>query len=370
MRPYALFYICIFLFFPLWATNLTWQEKTTKDLEYMAQQIEENHPGICPQTKDQTFLSLFTNQKKLIPDLANQAQTKDDYKKIILHWIESFNDSHLYIRSKSHVSITEEPPAIKKINQTTYIVSIPSFKVEGEKTKTAFQCIEKKLKKIKQSKRKKIVVFDIRGNRGGNSNYATKIFTALTGITPDIKSFYKSNIKENETILAYRNSKKNYEHFAHLYDKVPNPFLQTIIKKFEIAQEKNECLATINFLELTKLMGYPAANKNAPQYQHQVVLITDQNNKSAALDFCELLFLLPNTIHLGQKTGADSAYSEVRAIQLQFSSNQLFIPTSVSFKTKREPYTAFIPKYEYTGKTAAELTQFLENKLRNPIKKL
>ncbi len=356
----ALFYIFV-SFSPLYAGSLTWQEKTIKELEWITQQIEENHPGACDAINDPKFSSLLAQQKSAIPpEVAKQIKNEEEYAKCIVSWVAAYHDNHLYIKNDTEVSSTTAAPSITKINNDTYLIKIPSFKGDNKKSKQAFLAIEKQLKNLR-SKKEKTIIFDIRGNKGGDTNNAEKLFTALTGTTPPRESLYEPDIKETDVVLAYRQSNGNNTHFANLYKKNPNPFLEIIIKKLSAAKEQGLCLATLNFAELKQLVATPSEKIQPIRGNHKTIIITDQNNKSAALDFCELLLLLPNTIQIGETTSADSTYSEVRPIALQFSSKTLFIPTSISFKTKRKPNTPYKPTYGYHGKTIQSLKKLLNS---------
>jgi hypothetical protein len=78
-----------------------------------------------------------------------------------------------------------------------------------------------------------------------------------------------------------------------------------------------------------------------------IIVIIDQSNGSAALDFLDSLTMMEYPITLiGQTTGADRLYMEVHPIELPSKTGSLWIPIKVyrnRFRGDTVPYTPHIP---------------------------
>ncbi|WP_395477267.1 S41 family peptidase [Rickettsia endosymbiont of Pantilius tunicatus] len=76
---------------------------------------------------------------------------------------------------------------------------------------------------IKNFRKKNIIVFDLRGNQGGNSDYGSKLIDQL----------FEKNYATQQRNLAYKNayvdwrvSLNNLNHVKNLYKQYPSPCLK------------------------------------------------------------------------------------------------------------------------------------------------
>lgn len=82
-----------------------------------------------------------------------------------------------------------------------------------------------------------------------------------------------------------------------------------------------------------------------------VILITSSRCSSACLDFVDMVKLIPNHLHLGEPTNADTSYTEVANLQSSYYGETLdfMVPAkkwSKRIRNDNEPYT---PNIIYNG---------------------
>ncbi len=97
-----------------------------------------------------------------------------------------------------------------------------------------------------------------------------------------------------------------------------------------------------------------------------IIVIIDQCNGSAALDFLDSLVMMEYPITLiGKPTGADRLYMEVHPIELPSKAGSLWIPIKVyrnRFRGDNVPYTPTIP-YAGDMNDTENLQKFVLTKL-------
>ena len=181
------------------------------DLDFIYKTIIENHPGIY-NDQDPNFrshlYSTYIEAKQNFIKSSNQAKQR----KIIERFVKSFNDSHLRVSWESKQldhSVNNEKKSefqILSLSDDQVIwITLPTFEINDNQRKE----FDSVLKKLASLRRKKAIVFDLRGNQGGNSEYGSQILKASFG---EQFANYKICLANKNLFVDWRASTGNLAH--------------------------------------------------------------------------------------------------------------------------------------------------------------
>jgi hypothetical protein len=198
---------------------------------------------------------------------------------------------------------------------------------------------------------KEIIVFDLRGNTGGNSRWGEQIAERLWG---DDHARARIAPTRRATFVEWRVSDANLD------------YLETARARFAVkfgpeAQETR--WATTNAVLLRRGLSTAAslvreppetiakavAKEPASAFGGHVFFITDGRCFSACLDFADVLSAFAKVVHVGQTTDADTLYMEVRSEELPSGLARLGLPMKVYRGRPRGHNVPLIPSYRYEG---------------------
>lgn len=207
--------IFLYIFFSIiFLTSCQNDNHRNSDLKYIYNEIQENHPGIFNK-EDPTFKeNLKHNYLK-----ANKAfyETSQNPKQIIEAFISTFNDTHLsvnwYNKTPKIIPSNFKPFQIKYFLKNIVWIDLPNFDL----TESQQQEFNSLLAVIKNFRKKNIIVFDLRGNQGGNSDYGTQ----------------QKNLAYKNVYVDWRVSLNNLNHVKNLYKQYSSPCLKDIIEGLE-----------------------------------------------------------------------------------------------------------------------------------------
>ena len=313
-------------------------------LEKVKNLLEQNHPG---------FYDSLNPEFSKIAEQCYKNSIKEKYN--LQSYIKCFNDNHLYLRNPHKNN--EDTDWIKSlewkynISEKTVYLKIPTF--------TTSKITESKIenyRKILDKNPQKDIIFDIRGNGGGNNMYFQILLKKLFG-----KKYYNSIMNEYyaKTYIEVRSSQGNVEYWNDFYRK-------NKIKSGYCLKKINQCLK--NGIDMCKISTKieKSAEKTKSKFKNKIFVIIDGNNFSASLDFIdELKLLAPNqTILVGKKTGQDSLYMNVREVEI-CNGKILGIPTQVWRNRLRGDggYTPDIEKEMKENLTTEEIEELTKYKL-------
>lgn len=310
-----------------------------KDLDFIHNTIVENHPGVYNKLdlKFNANLAKFyskANEKIL------QAKSNLSKKNIINEFTKNFNDTHLWInwRNSYKQYISKRKSRTFKIfrpfknNNMAYWISLPSFDLNSEEQKD-FNTLIEKISKIRFAKN---IVFDLRGNSGGNSAYGYRLIQSLFG---EDYTQQKKCLHDQKVFIDWRASEGNLEHILSLIKQYPKDGWLNKIKIGIKDSLKNNKKYYREFLHC----NYEIKN-SPPQTTAKVIVIIDFNNVSAALDFIDDLKMVTDDITLvGEKTKSDRLYMEVRTVVLPSKRGNLNFPIKVYRNRPRLDGQAYMP---------------------------
>ncbi len=293
----------------------------------MYTQIQENHPGVY-NDEDPTFHEVLKNA-------FTSAQKESSPKSAIEAFAKSFNDIHLWVSwNKKQQSQNHSPLDFSMQNISSKItwITLPTFDLARDQEKSFYQ-INEKISKLKN----KTVVFDLRGNQGGNSNYGSEIIDSLFG-----KKYtdVKRKIAYQNIFVDWRASVDNLSHMTKLYDQYQTDWIK------KVAEGMKDSIAE----DLPYYRQYYKSEPVVDTYplsKTKVFIIIDQNNMSAALDFIdELKMMTPNVILVGRETKGDRLYMEVRKVNLPSGLGTFSFPIKVYRNRLRGDQVTYKPDFE------------------------
>jgi hypothetical protein len=238
---------------------------------------------------------------------------------------------------------------ISKIGSSTAWISFPSFGASDEKgLKKLKQTITdaKKLRKLKN------IIIDLRGNSGGNSQWGDDLLASIYS-----NEFFipiKTKLPEDSNI-EYRVSKDNLEYVGKMLT-----FLKSQVG------EESEITKTINSVQIRmtkallnkqnfvkegeKLPTDISKQAMPPQFKGQLLLLTDYKCFSSCLLFMdEVISLIPNAVHVGLETDADTAYMEIKPSIIANGVAELMHPIKVNRIQVRQNNEPYFPKHKFDG---------------------
>lgn len=332
-----------------------------QDLDFIYNSILENHPGIYNK-EDPNFINTFQTSYALAK---SKIQRSEDiiYKKAVINdFAKSFNDTHLSVYWLDTIQQNKNFIAanffITELSKNVTWIALPTFDLNSNQEKE----FTKIIKNISELRTPQYIVFDLRKNRGGNSEYGSQIVDALFGVEYAHKKrcFYNQN-----TYVDWRASQENLAHISFLLEKYPQDnFLKTIEcglqKSIQVKQKfyREHLSDTCNADKSTH-----AASKHPGL---KIIIIIESVNVSAALDFIdELKMMTKNVILIGQKTKADRLYMEVRSVTLP-SAGKFNFPIKVYRNRMRGDNEPYFPNIEFKD---IDNTSGLQNFILEKIEK-
>lgn len=235
-------------------------------------------------------------------------------KSIDLHWMSVPRDT-----VTRHLQDMQPPaPALGlQKRQGIWFVSLPSFNYFGESAAGIAALISEMTARAAEL-RAATVVFDVRGNGGGNSAWAERVASAFWG--------ERSVARVSESFdwtVDWRVSRDNIAHLNSVVERNERDGLVEAARSW--AQARDALVATqkqgqslVRVAEAPKASSDPAP---ANLVTGRVFLLTDGACASACLDFADVVRRLPNVTHIGLPTSADAVYID---------NNEMILPSGLA----------------------------------------
>ena len=201
-----------------------------------------------------------------------------------------------------------------------------------------------------------LVVFDLRNNDGGNSQWGDDALANLYG-APYLDYLSARQAKQGKQEYAeYRVSKANLAYEEQSLATLSRQFgadSPAVRRSADLAARMRRALdAGVPFLRHSPETAQPPLPATAPAALStaRAVLVTDSNCVSSCLDFADAILRLPNVLHLGQTTGADTLFMEVRLVDLPSKLGRLGVAQKVYRNRLRANNQAWVPSLHYPGR--------------------
>jgi hypothetical protein len=178
------------------------------------------------------------------------------------------------------------------------------------------------------------IVFDARGNRGGDSGIGDQIFQAATGgLDLDGESInslprYYAQWRVSDYLIRYLT--KSLEEIRALYGHASARVAadEQFFERVVVARGKGQPWVDQDAGRRITRRDVAARGGRLRRPVGHVLLLTDAGCVSACLDFADTVLQVPGSMHVGEKTGADSVYMVGSWSRLP-SGNKLVLPVKV-----------------------------------------
>lgn len=180
----------------------------------------------------------------------------------------------------------------------------------------------------------KAIVFDARGNGGGDSGVGDKIFEAATGgleyDQADIDTLPRYFAQWRVSDFALSSLSWRIGHWSELYGTDSPRVSETVEFRDSMLQAKAAGQSWVEQDAGFRITRDDIAARHGQLQRNvgKIALITDSGCASACLDFADTVLQVPGAIHLGKTTGADSVYLDIGRSTLP-SGNVLIMPMKV-----------------------------------------
>jgi hypothetical protein len=360
IKNYKYFFIPIFLGLiscQFIGPNSSQKNDNDSDATFIYYQILENHPGVYNQ-EDPEFKNNLDTHYLIAKKSLNQAKTKEQRRAILENFARSFNDTHVWISWHKKDNICSKKLERDKISIKNIFPKIVWIKLKTFDLRQAERQLQTLLEKIASYRNYSAIVFDLRENSGGNSDYGSKIVRALFSEKYAKQHYTRATA---ETYVDWRASLDNLFHIQQLLKSFPNEW----IKKTEDGMKKSLKNKEIYYREFFNNLYCQNTGKNP--VQAKIIVIIDKHNMSASLDFVDELKMMHHNITLiGEKTKSDRLYMEVRTVKLPSRLGEFSFPIKVYRKRIRGDNVSYYPDFEID----TNCTQKLENFVIDGVTKL
>lgn len=261
------------------------------------------------------------------------------------------------IRSARYLALNEQlAPSMSKDSTITEVepghfwVRLPQFQPNDDQVRQ----IKELTARMETLRQARLVVFDIRGNNGGDSEWGTRVLDALYG------KAYMRQQRRGEGYALWRASEGNVNYLRdELLPKLKRQYgaddsnftfwsglqgrLQQALSKGEPFTRQREAV------QGAAAAPVPAAAPVAPLSRARIALVTMSGCASSCLDFADAALSVPGAVHLGETTGADTVYMDVRGVALPSGLGRFVVPMKVYRNRPRAHNAAYAPHLPYDG---------------------
>jgi hypothetical protein len=242
------------------------------------------------------------------------------------------------------------------------VLWIRAYNFQLQPGTTQAEELDTMLKELPRLQGVRRIVFDARGNSGGDSGVGHRIFNAATGglefDQKDIERHPRTYAEWRVSDLAIAKMIAHVDEATLLYGTQSNQVAWSAGLLDQLVRAKAEGRSWIEqgdgAFRLTR-DDIAARNGKLRNFSGTVAIMTDANCASACLDFADLIRRVPGSVHMGQASSADTVYMDVGHVKLP-SGNLLFIPAKVwrnRFRGNNEVLTPDIPLHVNMNDDAA-----------------
>lgn len=250
----------------------------------------------------------------------------------------------------------------REFRRRMHWISIPTFQPDGDDRKS-FAALHEQIPSMRNDK---LIVFDVRGNRGGDPEWGDRLLELLFG-----REYLETlEARSTRSQVGYRRaSKGNLDDYLAALPEVEQNFgresstyraLTRFAKDIELAIQNGVRLVEYRRPETGPDSAGALANRDARSpVQAKLVLLTDAACASACLMFADTLLATGTALHVGGMTSADSIYMEGRKIPLPSGIGELNLPKLMTLHRTRGHNIPLVPRVKWPAPIADQVT--LEN---------
>ena len=236
------------------------------------------------------------------------------------------------------------PVGVTKAGANQHWVGMPDF--NGARSADAYEKLYAQLAGLKTSS---WIIFDLRGNGGGDSSWGNRALKALYGEAYGEQlgataSYVKSLVASPATLGIY-------QHYASLPEFAASKAgLDADIDKIKAAIARGEPTAKVEESSKEQALTQAASLRARPGGP-RIAAVIDRNCFSSCMNFLQQISTIADTVVLGEATIGYSPYGEIGEFKLPSGNGALYIPSAIytAFQATREP---FVPALRYDGDMA------------------
>jgi hypothetical protein len=255
------------------------------------------------------------------------------------------------IESLPRQILDADPPrqVVLDLGEGRYWVHVSTFSPDEDEVKDYQRMIDD-LRKLADTR---LIVFDARGNRGGNSEMGTELLYAALGY--DYVEFHgrRSGLSQAYPVIRVSGLALNY--CTHVL--VPMVARQFGMKSAAYAQiqrlRDRLAEAVLRHQDWMQQSEENAVSTTGPaeppRRSFAIALVTDARCASACLGFADWVKALPEVVHFGRPSSADSVYMEAARVALPSGLGQLVLPIKVWRNRPRGNNQPHIPDELFDG---------------------
>lgn len=242
----------------------------------------------------------------------------------------------------------DKASTITEIKPGTYWVRLPQFQPNDTQVKQ-LNDVAARMPSLRNAE---LIVFDTRGNSGGNSVWGWRVLAGLVG------GEYLQQQTRSEGYAEWRASAGNLAYIregilprlTRQYGAGHKDLLQweSLQHRMQQAIAQGQPFVRQGEAAAPEQPGKAAAPA-APLSKARIALVTQSGCASACLDFADYALALPGTVHLGETTGADTVYMDVRPVALPSGLGRFSMAQKVYRGRTRAHNAAYVPQLPYPG---------------------
>jgi len=224
-------------------------------------------------------------------------------------------------------------------------ITLPTF----APSKNQIVLLEKIISSLTQH-RENTIIFDLRGNGGGNSAFGVDLLKALFGVEYAEHSLAQ---QEQNVYIKWRASSENLEHVkSFLIPMVKQQFSEdhSVVKQIEATYKGMlNAFADGDHYYIEPKPPETSTDQNISSlFKGEVIAIIDRGCGSACLDFLDgLKAMLSKVTFVGESTEADSVYMELRTVKLPSLKGTFGFPIKVYLNRPRGHNIPYLPDVKY-----------------------
>jgi hypothetical protein len=210
--------------------------------------------------------------------------------------------------------------------------------------------LDRMLGELKELKNVQRIVFDSRGNAGGDSRIGHQLFEAATGgldaDIPDLDKLPQTYAEWRVSPMALANAEGHVRRMSALHGADSSHVAAARRFQDDLMQARDAGLQWLRVPSGPRLTREDISRHGGKLRRFgsdvRIALVTDSNCASACLNFADVVRMVPGMKHVGQKTAYDSVYIDVGFQDLP-SGNALVVPLKVWRNRLRGNNEALVP---------------------------
>lgn len=235
-------------------------------------------------------------------------------------------------------------------------VTVPSFAENVDDNKAGLEGLLKSLPSVRDSR---LIVFDVRGNHGGNSFWGDQLFGALFGTS------YADSLRSAQSARVFVQWRASTENASFIEESTMPRFEKSSssYQQFaDVVSAMRDGVRTGRPLTPAPAgLGASPKGPTPPAFASRVILLTDAWCASACLGFADMVLAVSGVRHAGAETYADAVYIDNRSIRLPSDLGWFGFSMKVYRNRPRGHNQSYVPSLAYSGMTwdTASLQQWL-----------